>query len=162
MHMYRFKEGEFSSSEKDIPIYPAHFARCCSVACHVTAESPNIGIHFSEVTLTRNMSEEVQASFALDDDLVILILRQLDYKTRASLACVSKTWRSCVRSSWNKIHLCFASSEETLRAQLTWLAHQLRDHPLLLQTLELHSSTPTPTSGDRRLPCCHQMPLRVQ
>ncbi len=87
------------------------------------------------------MTEE-KTICALDDDLLVAILRLVDSdKARATMAMVSKTWRACVRRSWNSVHFCFRS-EETLRTQIIWLARQLLDNPLLLQTLELHSSMP--------------------
>ena len=94
----------------------------------------------------------------LDENMLIAVLQSLDNdKTRASMACVSKTWRSCVQKSWNRIHFWF-DSESTLSTQLTWLARQLQDCPQLLQSLELYSSMPTPVPckpGDRPICCCY-------
>ena len=78
---------------------------------------------------------------AMDAALITYMLSYLDCdKIRARLACVCKTWRSCVRISWDKVHFCF-KTEEKLRTQITWLDRQLLDSPLLLQSLELHSSS---------------------
>ena len=82
---------------------------------------------------------------ALDEDLIISVLRHLDdHNFRATVACVCKTWRACVRRSWDRVHICFGDLE-TLRARLAWLDHQLQDHPLLLQSLEFHSCTSSPS-----------------
>ena len=79
---------------------------------------------------------------ALDEDLITVVLRFVDpLKTRATMACVCKTWRSCVQRTLDRAHLCF-DSEEALRTQITWLACR-QDSPLLLHTLELHNSMPT-------------------
>ena len=77
---------------------------------------------------------------ALDEDTLIAILQFLDSdKTRAAMACVCKTWQSCVRKLWHKVHFCFDSTD-ALNRQISWLAHQLKDCPLYLQSLELHSN----------------------
>ena len=79
------------------------------------------------------MTEE-KAISALDDDVLVAVLRMVDScKARATMAMVSKTWRSCVRRSWNSAHFCFRS-EETLKTQMLWLGRQLLDNPFLLQS----------------------------
>ena len=80
---------------------------------------------------------------SLDEDLLIAVLRLLDSdKTRASMACVCKTWRSCVKRSWDRVHIRIEYTE-ILRARINI---QLQDHPLQLHSLALHSSSmPTPT-----------------
>ncbi len=81
---------------------------------------------------------------SLDEDLIIAVLRHLDdHKFRATMACVCKTWRACVKGSWDRVHFCF-NDVETLRARIEWLLYHL-SHPLLLQSLDLHSGMPSPT-----------------
>ena len=84
-----------------------------------------------------------QSAFALDEDLVLSMLRHLDdHKFRATMACVCKTWQACVRRSWNRVHFCFRDVG-TLQARLSWLERQVLDHSLQLQSLELHFGTAT-------------------
>ena len=82
---------------------------------------------------------------ALDDNLIVSVLRHLhDHKFRATMACVCKTWRACVRRSWDRVHFCF-DGVDTLMARFAWLESQLLESPLLLKSLELHSGVPDPT-----------------
>lgn len=88
---------------------------------------------------------------ALDEDIITYVLQFLDSdKTRATMACVCKTWQTCVRKLWHKVHLCF-DSEKSLKTQLIWLSHELRDRPLYLTSLELHSSNANTHSSVIRL-----------
>ena len=88
-----------------------------------------------------------KARIALDDDTIVAVLRCIkDHKVRARMACVSKTWQACVKRSWDRVHFCF-KDEATIRARLNWLKRQLMDHPLELQSLELHSGMPSPSAG---------------
>ena len=87
---------------------------------------------------------EVHTIAALDEDLIVSVLRHLDdVECRATMSCVCKTWRACVKKSWNRVHFCFGDLI-TLEARLRWLECQLADSPRVLQALELQSSTPSP------------------
>ena len=89
------------------------------------------------------MRETTTKTTTLDGEPLIAVLQKLDdHKFRATMACVCKTWQACVKSSWDSVHFCF-DSMETLEARLSWLSSQL-DNPLVLHSLELHSSKPTP------------------
>ena len=89
---------------------------------------------------------EIKTLNALDGNLIVSVLRHLhDHKFRATLACVCKTWRACVRRSWDRVHFCFDDVEE-LMARFAWLESQLLESPLLLKSLELHSGVPDPAS----------------
>ena len=90
------------------------------------------------------MRETTTKTTTLDGEPLITVLRMLDdHKFRATTACVCKIWQACVKKSWDRVHLCFPSVD-TLKARLSWLQCQLVDHPLQLESLELHSSTPLP------------------
>ena len=86
----------------------------------------------------------------LSEHLLVRVLQCLDNdRHRAQLACVSKAWRSAVQRSWTGVHLCFDTAA-ALQEQMAWLSRQLQDCPLLLRSVELHSSAPA-ASMPRRM-----------